>query len=143
MIKNRNHLQNGCKNNKILVQPIGWLVIKSMHEIIERTVLITYLWYIIKDCSLDDQYTVQTISPWKNWTVVRAFMNIQNECKNNKRLFISNDRLKTESVEVIIKILILWLTCWVYDKRHRCELRGDCPYLTKYDDLPFLLENYA
>ena len=44
---------------------------------------------------------------WTESTVVQAFKNIQNECKNNKMLVQSNDWLTTENVEVIIKITIL------------------------------------
>ena len=70
----------------------------------------------IKYWSLDDQYITEMIINWKCWSVVWLLGNIQNECKNNKRLVWSNDGLTTESVEGIIKIPIYDLT-FEYDQR--------------------------
>ena len=49
------YLSNEFKNNKNIVQPIEWLTIKIMQEIIERLVSITYLWNFIKYWFLDNQ----------------------------------------------------------------------------------------
>ena len=43
---------------------------------------------------------------WKCWTVVQEFKNSQNECKNYGRLVQSNDRLRTEIMEVILEMMI-------------------------------------
>ena len=83
------------KKNKGLVQPIDWLKIISMHDIIERSVSITYPQIMIKYWSLDDQYIIEIIDPEKGWTLVRTFNNIINNCKKKKRLVWLNDILKT------------------------------------------------
>ena len=49
---------------------------------------------------------MKIIITWKGWTLVRAFKNIQNECKDNIRIVLSNDSLRTKSMKVILKMMI-------------------------------------
>ena len=74
--------------------------IVNVHEIIEILVPMTYLWNIITDWKLDGKWIVEMIMTWKGWTLLRAFKNIQYECKNNRRLVWSKYHLRTEIMEV-------------------------------------------
>ena len=74
-----------------------------MHDIIERSVSIKYLWDIINNLLRDNKYIVWMIMTWKGWTTVQAFNNIQNKCKNNKSRVQPIDWLKIESMYEIIE----------------------------------------
>ena len=50
--------ENVCKNNKMLALPIDWLKIKSMHNIIEISVSIRYIWNMIHDWSRENKCIV-------------------------------------------------------------------------------------
>ena len=42
-MNDRKYFRNGCKSNKGLVQSIDQLMIESVHDIIEMSILITYI----------------------------------------------------------------------------------------------------
>ena len=68
----------GCKNNNSLVRTNGWFNIVKVHDIVESSVSITYPSNMIKDGSLDDKYIVETLLPYKCWTLFHASKKVQN-----------------------------------------------------------------
>ena len=74
-----------------------------MEVIIKISILMTYLFIIIKGWLLDNQYIIYMVILYKGLSVVWWLTYIQNECKNNKRLVQCIDCLTIESVHVIMK----------------------------------------
>ena len=62
---------------------------------------------MIEVWSRENQWMVKTIIPYKGWTVVWLLKYVQIKCKNNKPLVRFIDKLIIQSVQVIIKNLIL------------------------------------
>ena len=76
-----------------------------MELIIEISILMTYLLMVIKGWLPDNDYIIWMIWSYLGWSMVRAFMYKQSECKKNKRLSQCIYRLMNETVHEITEIL--------------------------------------